>query len=367
MKRLMLVLAALTLLVSVCPVFAEQVRFDKALDYSAPENWAYYAEGEDKPADLFFICPTVDTRSESNTEDMNEKYKAMFMSATDAEKGIYSDTCRVFAPYYRQMSINAYTLPEEGFDLARDNAYLDISAAFRYYLDKENGGRPIILAGFSQGAQMCIELLKEYFGSSAEGKALMKRLVAVYAIGWRITDEDVKEFPQIVPASGEEDFGTVVCYECEDGSVTGSIIIPEGVKTRSINPLNWRTDGEKADSSLNLGALFSEEDGPIPGFCGAYIDENRGSLVIPEVSTEEYPKVLDVLPDGCFHLYDNMFFYTNLKQNVAKRTEAYLAARESASVRPGAFLIPIGAAVLVACIVLAIVNNRRPKEKGQAA
>ena len=30
------------------------------IDYSRRENWAYYAVGEDKEADLFLICPTVD-------------------------------------------------------------------------------------------------------------------------------------------------------------------------------------------------------------------------------------------------------------------------------------------------------------------
>ena len=33
---------------------------DTETDYSAPENWAYYALGEEKPVDLFLICPTVD-------------------------------------------------------------------------------------------------------------------------------------------------------------------------------------------------------------------------------------------------------------------------------------------------------------------
>ena len=31
-------------------------------------------------------------------------------------------------------------------------AYQDVSDAFKYYLENENNGRPIILAGFSQGS-----------------------------------------------------------------------------------------------------------------------------------------------------------------------------------------------------------------------
>ena len=365
MKRSFLLLALVMLLAFALPAFAEPEgsvpSFTEPLDYSDEANWAYFRDGEDKPADLFIVCPTVDTRSYANSEDLNDKLKARFVSALDAEKGIYSGSCRLYSPYYRQMSIGAYTLGAEDFEKAEQNAYLDVSAAFRYYLDNENDGRPIVLAGFSQGAEMCLELLKEYFGSSAEGRKLYGQLVAVYAIGWRITEEDIKEYPQIVPAKAEDDLGAVICYECEDGTVTGSIIIPEGVRTYSINPLNWKTDGTKAESSLNKGAVFSEEEGPIPGFCGAYIDEERGSLIIPGVSTEDFPKVLDVFPDGCFHLYDNMFFYTNLKENVALRVNAFAEAKLRAHRSTVYWIVGAAAAVLVLCGAYLALNNRRKK------
>ncbi|MBO4385099.1 MAG: DUF3089 domain-containing protein [Clostridia bacterium] len=365
MKKAVLLIAVIMLLAFTLPAAAESAEsvpdFTEPLDYSDAANWAYFSEGEDKPADLFIVCPTVDTRSYANSEDLNEKLKSRFVSALDAEKGIYADACRLYSPYYRQMSIGAYTLSADDFDKAMKNAYLDVSAAFRYYLDNENDGRPIVLAGFSQGAEMCIELLKEYFGSTAEGKKLMGQLVAVYAIGWRITDDDIKDYPQIVPAKGESDIGSVICYECEDGTVKGSIIIPEGVRTYSINPLNWRTDGAAADSSLNKGAVFSEEDGPIPGFCGAYIDEARGSLIVPGVSAEDYPKVLDVFPDGCFHIYDNMFFYTNLKENVSLRVNAFAEARQQAHRSAVLWISGAAAAALVLCIIGLVLNNRRKK------
>ena len=333
MKRISAILVVIMVICALFPILSiaeEQAVtvFTEALDYGASENWAYFADGEGKAADVFFVCPTVDTRSYSNTEDMNEKFKRNFVNAIDAEKGIYDETCRVYAPYYRQMSINAYTLSDADFEQAQKNAYLDVSAAFRYYLDNENGGRPIVLAGFSQGAQMCIELLKGYFDNTNEGNSLRSQLAAVYAIGWHISDDDISAYPQIVPASGETDTGSVVCYECEDGSVEGSIIIPAGMKTHSINPLNWKTDSTPADASLNKGALFSADDGIIPGFCGAYIDENRGSLIVTGINTADYPKVLDVFPDGCLHIYDNMFFYTNLKENVSARVEEFLNSQQ---------------------------------------
>ena len=341
MKKTLCILAAIMLLVLSFPVFASEAEdsvevLTEALDYSDISNWAYFSLGNDKPADLFIICTTVDTRSYANALDLNEKLRGRFVSALDQEKGVYEDVCRIYSPYYRQMSINAYKLDGEDFETAYRNACLDVFAAFRWYLDNENNNRPIILAGFSQGSQLCIELLKEFFGDTPEGNALCSRLIAVYAIGWRVTVEDTAQCKNIVPAKGEDDTGVVICYECENGSVDDTIIIPKGVKTYSINPLNWKTDSTPADSSLNLGAVFETNGEPVPGFCGAYINESRGSLTVPDVSTEDYPPVLDIFPEGCFHLYDIMFFYTNLKNNVALRVDSYITHSSETETKGGA-------------------------------
>jgi len=35
--------------------------------------------------------------------------------------------------------------------------------------------------------------------------------------------------------------------------------------------------------------------------------------------------VLDIFPEGSYHIYDYMFFFTNLKENVAKRAQVWLS------------------------------------------
>ena len=309
---------------------SEQYRasdWNNALDYGVMDNWAYFGADEDRDVDVFLICPTVDTKSETNSFDLNDKLKGNFQYALDLERGIYEDTGRMFSPYYRQMSINAYTLPEAEREQAKQIAYRDISAAFRWYLDNENDGRGIILAGFSQGSEMCLELLKEYYGGeSAEANALRERLIAVYSIGWSVTEEMTETYPQIVPAAEETDIGTVISFDCEDGNVTETIIIPAGMKALSINPLNWKTDGTAADRSLNLGAVMQTGAEPIPALCGAYIG-GRGELIVTDVTAADYPPGLDIFPEGAYHLYDYMFFFTNLKENVAARTAAWFAAQ----------------------------------------
>ena len=295
-------------------------------DYGDPASWAYFALGEDKDVDVFLVCPLVDTRSERNAYDLNDKLKGRFVSALDMEKGIYEDVGRLYSPYYRQMSAGAYRLPETEREKTKAVAYADVSAAFRWYLDHENGGRPLVLAGFSQGSEMCLELLKEFFGDTAEGEALRARLVTVFAIGWRVTEADTQAYPQIVPAQGEKDLGTVVSFDCEDGSLTETIILPAGVKTLSINPLNWKTDETPADRSENLGAVMSTGAEPIPALCGAYIGD-RGQLVVTDVAAGDYPPALDLFPAGAYHVYDYLFFFMNLKQNLSDRVAAYFEAR----------------------------------------
>ena len=320
-RRILILLLAAVLLL---PTFAFAGEESAAApDYGDPASWAYFALGEDTGVDVFLICPTVDTRSETNSFDLNDKLKGRFVSALDMEKGIYEDAGRIYSPYYRQMSMNAYKLSEEARAEAQAVAYGDVAASFRWYLNHENGGRGLILAGFSQGAQMCLELLKEYYGGdSSEAAARRANLVAVYAIGWSVTEEMTAEYPQIVPARGETDVGTVVSFDCEDGSLTDTLVIPAGTKALSINPLNWRTDGTAADKALNSGAVMSTGAEPIPGLCGAYIG-SRGELVVTDVTPEEYPPAIDIFPTGAYHVYDYLFFFTNLKENVAKRVEAW--------------------------------------------
>ena len=137
----------------------------EAADYSRAENWAYCeTEETDKPVDVFFLCPSVQF---GNPEDRSMKFsdetaRANFVGATNMEKGIYDGNARFFAPYYRAAALSVYELPEEERAPYLKLAYADVRAAFLYYLAKYNDGRPIILAGFSQGGDHVLRLMKEF-------------------------------------------------------------------------------------------------------------------------------------------------------------------------------------------------------------
>ena len=293
-------------------------------DYADEANWAYYAIGEDRDADLFLVCPTVDMNDEFNMSLDDVDTKASFLGALNMERGIYEDSTRMFAPYYRQAAMKVYSLDRAEWEPYMELAYRDISAAFAYYLEQENNGRPIVLAGFSQGADMCLRLLEEYFGD----EALYDQLVAVYAIGWPLTEEMTKAYPQIVAAQSADDIGVVISFDCEAPEVTETFINPANQKALSINPLSWTTDVAPADKSLNLGACFTKYSGEIrsetEALCGCYIDAARGVVKVTDIDPADYAPIVPGLPEGGYHVYDYQFFFRNLQQNVKDRVKAYL-------------------------------------------
>ena len=328
-KRKQSIIISVFIILSIC--FGGCSKQNSITDYSNIANWAYFeSDATDKNADVFFVCPTVYFGSDDsyNMELTDEDTKESFLGATNMEKGIYDADSRFFAPYYSQVGFNVYSMgssdSEQYFELAFD----DVKSAFEYYYENCNDDRPIILAGFSQGSDMCIRLLKECF----KDKDRQDQLIACYAIGWRITDEEIKEYPQLKFAEGESDTGVIISFNSEAENIDDSLMIPKGIKTLSINPLNWKTDSTISDKSLNLGACFTNYDGKIEkeinNLTGAYIDDVRGALKVTDVTPEEYPAGIDIFEEGIYHLYDYQFFYRNLQNNVQTRINSYLVKKE---------------------------------------
>lgn len=328
MRKLSVVLVTLLMILSAgfTGCGGKQPSADSPADYSERANWAYCeTEQEQKAADVFFICPTVYGGSEEapNMPLDDEKVRADFLGAINMEKGIYDGEGRFFAPYYRQIGLQEYGLPAEEREPYLELAYSDVRAAFDYYMEHYNKGRPIVVAAFSQGADLSIRLLKDRFAD----EALSGLLVACYAIGWSITEEELEEYPHLRFASGEGDTGAIVSFNSEAEAVDDSIIIPAGTRTLAINPLTWRCDEGAGDKRLNRGACFTDYDGrivtEIPHLTGAYIDRERGALKVTDVTPQDYPAGLDFLEEGVYHLYDYQFFYRNLQENVKVRIRAY--------------------------------------------
>lgn len=303
-----------------------------ALDYADSSRWVRRADNPTKVADTFFLLPVVNLKTtELGNEDIDdEKCASRFVKTLNMEAGIVSDSTNVFAPFYRQAKLGCY-LDENGrvpasartqnTDRYEDVAYEDVRNAFSYYLKNLNGGRPIVLFGFSQGANMVLRLVDEFGDELVDGN----RLVAVYAIGAQVHEDYLASHPKIQMAQGEDDTGVIVSYNAVDERWLQSEEAEQTkAKEYSINPLNWKTDSTRAEASNNLGFVTVDSNGDVKnekvGYCGAYVDERTGKLVVVDMPDDElFEADSGVFAKGDYHLYDLSLFYRNLQKNVATR------------------------------------------------
>jgi len=113
----------------------------------------------DDPAsafDCFYVYPTV---SKQHADNANLTVQPAEIGAAVAQASPFSQVCRVWAPMYRQRTERSL-LKGLGADPHADTvAYDSLLSAWRDYLARDNGGRPIIFIGHSQGAAMLIRLL----------------------------------------------------------------------------------------------------------------------------------------------------------------------------------------------------------------
>ena len=84
----------------------------------------------------------------------------------------------VWAPKYRQAAFGAFLLKSQDAHKALDLAYRDVLAAFDAFLAAQPAGKPIILAGHSQGSLHLLRLLAGSQGCAQgpAGRGLYRRL-----------------------------------------------------------------------------------------------------------------------------------------------------------------------------------------------
>ena len=305
-----------------------ETRDPEAPDYTQGESWVYFALGEDKPVDVFLISATaIDDGVYFRMED--EEQRELMRQSLEKQRGIYGQQGSLYAPYYRQMALEVYGWEAEEQQPWRDLAFRDVADAFRTYLDVYDRGKPLIIAGFSQGSELSIRLMIEFFNpATREGRELLDRLVAVYAIGAGLPEITVAAYPWLRPAESAWDTGVIISFDCELPGITGTVLLPAGSRSMTINPLSWSRDGAHADKSLNLGAYFPTIDLEIPQLCGCYIEPERGALIVTGINPAHYPTDADVLPPGNLHGYDYQFFYRNIQDNVRQRIASFFADQE---------------------------------------
>lgn len=308
------------------PVAGDEI---EPTDYSEKNNWAAIGSAE-KDVDVFVLYPTT-----FSPADKNQQYAAIDDETMgDGAKSFVENyaSCmekagNIYAPLYRQL--NAQWLLTK--DIDEQTKYLDgvpktdVIAAFEYFLQNYNEGRPFIIFSHSQGSSMNKIILFDYLKEHPE---VAKRLVASYVIGYSVTEDELAANKHVKFASGADDTGVIISYNTEaPNTKERSTVWLEG--SVAINPLSWSTKAGEVSADKNLGSrlAINGEFRKVDRLADADVDPELGVVVCSSVDIDEYsvPKEMEMLfPRGCYHQYDVSFYYYNLEANAVQRAEKYL-------------------------------------------
>jgi hypothetical protein len=242
--------------------------FSQAIDYSQQQNWAVlpgaYPSGLQskvsdstlwKDVDVFYVYPTLmldkkDKRWNVELSDQEQQQKVL-ESAVKYQASAWAEAGRMYVPFYRQAHIRSYYQLEEGGRDALLFAYEDVKNAFQYYLEHYNHGRPIILAGHSQGSTHLRMILRDFF----DNKPLQTQLVAAYipGIGMNRT-----EFATIPLMNNPTQTGGFVTWNTFKKNIDEDAYRRWYKGKAVVNPVNWYDQGS-ASKDQHKGFLYSND------------------------------------------------------------------------------------------------------------
>lgn len=306
----------------------------QALDYSDSDLWWASGNGNDSEIDVFYVLPTcVGAWSDDsgamhfNADARSAKHRKAWSLSCDLAKEIFGNGTNLYLPYYRQTTFGSPATPAAA-DSIRAIARGDVLAAFDYYMKHHNGGRRFILAGFSQGACLLVDIVKSL------DKETLHRMVAAYAVGGNVTKADLKH-PNVKAARGATDTGVIVCFNSwtkMNGEKPHNVLFPDNVLC--INPISWSNSTRPA-VLLPADAQPKSHDPHFPygtavvpatdhGAVTVAVDKGNHMLMVDGIDPAVYalPSMSNYFPLGSLHLQELFFYADALKTNVAVRSTA---------------------------------------------
>jgi hypothetical protein len=302
-----------------------------ATDYSQSAHWLALPSSPDKAVDVFYVYPTSWSKvkdSDPNTCAIDDP--AMLKGskmAFDRQATALETVGNIYAPYYRQMDARyQLALPlAEQIKSIQGEPVTDVTAAFEYYLAHYNNGRPFILAGHSQGSNVLLYLLSDYMKSHPD---VYKRMIAAYVIGYPVTGDFLAQNPHLRFAEGPGDTGVIISYNTEAPTIHGTNPIMKGQPGAiAINPITWTRGEELATAQQSLGSLMPDANGnlaTVPHHYDARVDKTKGVVICSTGNEEQLSPGTGTLYKGIYHLYDYSFYYYNIRDNAAIRTQNFL-------------------------------------------
>jgi len=268
-------------------------------------------------ADVFYIYPTIFTAEPQdeyqwNANLKNEEFNALVdYSAILNQCSAFNGSCKVYAPRYRQAHYSAFTTTDKSSALkAMDLAYQDVKKAFEYYLENNNNGRPIVIAGHSQGTIHAQHLLKDFF----DGKELQKQLVEAYLIGMPIKKD---AFEKIKASNSPEETGGFVTWNTFHTGFYPTYYSNGLNAAICTNPLTWKTDEIYASRKLNTGGI---------GLKFKFVKNPVDAQVKDGLLWINKPYILGriFIKTKIWHRADINLYWMNIRENVALRVASFM-------------------------------------------
>ncbi|HEX8326429.1 MAG TPA: DUF3089 domain-containing protein [Hymenobacter sp.] len=284
---------------------------------AVPPNSGLRDEQATAAADVFFIHPTTYYWRQGWNANLSSSKLNRYTdrSAIRHQATVFNAAGRIYAPRYRQATLYSFFDEQTpNSQAALDFAYADVKVAFQYYLAHYNQGRPIIIAGHSQGTHHATRLLHDLFENNPK---LRRQLVAAYLIGYKVKPN---EYQTIRPCADSLETGCFVTY---NAAATG-YDYPPFQPFVVTNPLTWKLDTLVAPARLNRGGVSQEFKRIDPYVTDAKI--HKGLLWVTPPKPSGYPRLLlSGRPElrHSFHIADYSLFYMNIRQNAKARVQAW--------------------------------------------
>lgn len=274
-------------------------------------------------ADVFFVHPTSYLKHTPKSTGWNADALDPDVAA-ETDKGsilnqasVFNAAGRVFAPRYRQAFIAAYfTSEKEKGEQALDLAYSDVKAAFEYYLNHYNEGRPVVIASHSQGTTHAIRLLQEYYDKPSPAT----RLIAAYLVGMPVYDT---LFTTLRPCNNADDTGCYVSWRTYAKGYFPKGYVKPNREAVCVNPLLWTNGNEYAKRELNKGSVLWKFDEVLPGICDAQVADGVLRINEPRFRGRMFFNFKN------YHIVDYNLFYMNVRDNARNRVRQFMKQANS--------------------------------------
>ncbi|KUG22667.1 hypothetical protein ASZ90_007562 [hydrocarbon metagenome] len=304
----------------------------QATDYSQAAHWLSLPAVTEK-VDIFYLYPTAWQKvnnSDPNICEIDNPSMLIGAPAAFARQATAFETfANIYAPYYRQAdAAYALTLPLPEHDaLIAGIPTMDAVAAFDYYIQHFNNGRPFILAGHSQGSNVLINLLTGYLKDHPDVYA---RMIAAYVIGYPVTAQVIADNPHLKFATGPDDTGVIISYNTQAPDVVPGVNpVLSGLVGLVINPITWTRTDTVATTAEGLDSIMPDPVtfifSPVSRYADAQVDIINGVLICTTADEDGlYALTQHAFPRGVYHSFDYPFYYFNLRANAQNRVNKYL-------------------------------------------